>query len=130
MRDAVARVLSVVYTCSGCSSAGQLANHVAVSLDRRGLAEMASIAGIGASDAQQLTRARSRFPIVAIDGCSNACARRCLERNGIVPARHHTLTDYGVIKRSREDFTAEEAERVLNLIAAEQGFAAAPPARR
>lgn len=118
MGEAVARVLSVVYACSGCSSAGQLANHVAVLLDRQGLAEMASIAGIGAGDAQQLTRARSRFPIVAIDGCSNACARRCLERNGIVPARHHTLTSYGVVKRSCENFTAEEAERVLHSIAA------------
>ena len=28
----------LVYSCSGCSSAAQLANHVAVQLDRRGVA--------------------------------------------------------------------------------------------
>ena len=30
----------LVYSCSGCSSAAQLANHVAVRLDRSGVAEM------------------------------------------------------------------------------------------
>lgn len=32
--------LPLVYSCSGCSSAAQMANYLAVSLDRRGLAEM------------------------------------------------------------------------------------------
>ncbi len=39
--------LPLVYSCSGCSSAAQLANHVALQLDRRGLAEMSCIAGVG-----------------------------------------------------------------------------------
>ena len=29
---------ALVYSCSGCSSAAQLANHVALQLDRRGVA--------------------------------------------------------------------------------------------
>lgn len=37
----------LVYSCSGCSSAAQLANHVALQLDRRGVAEMSCIAGVG-----------------------------------------------------------------------------------
>jgi uncharacterized metal-binding protein len=39
--------LPLVYACSGCSSAAQLANHVALQLDRRGVAEMSCIAGVG-----------------------------------------------------------------------------------
>ena len=37
----------LIYSCSGCSSAAQLANHVAVRLDRAGVAEMSCIAGVG-----------------------------------------------------------------------------------
>ncbi|TAK94969.1 MAG: zinc-binding protein, partial [Aquabacterium sp.] len=38
---------ALVYACSGCSSAAQLANHLAVRLDREGIAEMSCIAGVG-----------------------------------------------------------------------------------
>lgn len=82
---------------------------------------MASIAGIGAGETQQLSRAKSRFPIVAIDGCANACARRCLKANGIEPLRHYVLTRYGVVKRARASFAAEDAERVLQALKAELG---------
>jgi len=90
----VARMLPVLYACSGCTSAGELADHVARELDRAGIAEMASLAGIGAQEPQQLSRARSRFPVIALDGCANACARRCLERNGIEPSRHYVLARF------------------------------------
>lgn len=37
----------LVYSCSGCSGAAQMANHIAVSLDRSDEAEMSCIAGVG-----------------------------------------------------------------------------------
>ena len=40
----------LVYSCSGCSSAAQLANHVALRLDRAGVAEMSCIAGVGGDE--------------------------------------------------------------------------------
>lgn len=39
--------LPLVYACSGCSNAAQLANHFALRLTRAGLAEMSCIAGVG-----------------------------------------------------------------------------------
>lgn len=39
--------LPIVYSCSGCSSAAQLANYLALRLDRSGSAEMSCIAGVG-----------------------------------------------------------------------------------
>lgn len=114
-----ARVLPVAYACSGCTSAGELADHVARALDRQGLAEMGSIAGIGAGEPQQLSKARSRFPVIAIDGCANACARRCLERQGIAPARHYVLSSLGAPKRSGAAFDPADAERVLQAIGAD-----------
>lgn len=115
------RALPLVYSCSGCSSAGQLANYVAHALDRQGIAEMASIAGVGAGDVQQLGKAKSRFPVIVIDGCANACARRCLARHAIRPERHYVLSSFGVTKRIRAEFTAGEAERVLHAVVADLG---------
>jgi len=40
----------LVYACSGCSNVAQLANDLALILNRKNLAEMSSIAGIGGND--------------------------------------------------------------------------------
>ncbi len=109
--------LPLVYSCSGCSSAAQMANHVAIQLDRRGLAEMSCIAGVG-GDVPKLVRiARSGRPIVALDGCALACVRNCLARHGVTAARYHLLSDMGVRKRYGTDFDDGEAARVLDSIA-------------
>ena len=58
----------IVYSCSGCSSAAQLANHVALRLDRCGAAEMSCIAGVGGDVPHLMKTARSGRPIIALDG--------------------------------------------------------------
>src|SRR5688500_12356149 len=58
--------LPLVYSCSGCSSAAQLANHVALQLDRRGVAEMSCIAGVGGDVPHLMKIARSGRSIVAL----------------------------------------------------------------
>jgi uncharacterized metal-binding protein len=113
------KMLPVAFACSGCSSAGQLADHVVRHLDEQGLVEMGSIAGIGADEPLQLGKARSRFPIYAVDGCANACSRRCLERQGIKPLRHVVLTDFGVLKRCTAGFDQADAKRLLDVLATE-----------
>lgn len=72
-------MLPLVYACSGCSSAAQLANHLAVRLDREQRAEMSCIAGLG-GDVRSLVRVAhearaSGRGILAIDGCALACVR-------------------------------------------------------
>lgn len=109
--------LPLVYSCSGCSSAAQLANHAAVRLDREGLAEMSCIAGLG-GDVPSLLRkahdaARAQRPIVAIDGCVLACAHKTLQRHGLEASRHVELWRLGVRKRLHEDFSADEAAAAL-----------------
>lgn len=113
--------LPLVYSCSGCSSAAQMANYLAVSLDRRGLAEMSCIAGVG-GDVPKLVRvAKSGRRIVAIDGCALACVRNCLARHGVEPSQYHLLSDHGVRKRYRTDYDPEDAARVLEDLAASLG---------
>ena len=109
----------LVYSCSGCSSAAQLANHVALKLDRRGVAEMSCIAGVGGDVPHLLRVATSGRPIVALDGCPLACVKSCLARHGLVPERHYQLHQYGVKKRNHQDFDPAQADAVLARIEAD-----------
>lgn len=108
--------LPLVYSCSGCSSAAQMANHLALTLDRQGLAEMSCIAGVGGDVPKLVKLAKSGRPIVALDGCVLACVKGCLTRHGITPGEHHILSDYGVRKRYHADFDPAEARQVLGRI--------------
>ena len=108
--------LPVVYACSGCSSAGQMANYVAVELDRRGFAEMSCVAGLGGNVRPVLDTARDAAQISVLDGCPLNCARRCLERHGIVPDRHYVLTEYGVRDHDHRYFDREQAERIIERV--------------
>lgn len=90
-----------------------MANYLAVALDRRGLAEMSCIAGVGGDVPKLVRTAKSGRPIIAIDGCVLACVRHCLARQGVEPTEYHLLSDHGVKKRYQADFDTEEAERVL-----------------
>ena len=106
----------LVYSCSGCSSAAQLANHVALQLDRLGLAEMSCIAGVGGDVPHLMKIARSGRPIVALDGCPLACVKSCFTRHGINPDRHYQLQHYGVKKRLHADFDRAQAESIMTFI--------------
>ena len=125
-----AKTLPLVYACSGCSSAAQLANQVALHLDRRGAAEMSCIAGVGGDVPSLVKLARSGRPIVALDGCPLACVKNCLARHGVVPDRYHALQDYGVRKRLHADFDPVQAEEMTQRVLADlqaaplAGFAA------
>lgn len=108
----MSRPLPLVYSCSGCSSAAQMANHLALRLDRAGAAEMSCIAGVGGGVAGLVRTARSRRPILALDGCVLECVSACLANAGLVADTHLVLSDYGVKKRKHADFDGEQAEAV------------------
>lgn len=110
--------LPLVYSCSGCSSAAQAANHVALQLDRRGVAEMSCIAGVGGDVPHLVKIAKSGRPIIALDGCALACARHCLARHEVQPDRYYQLQKYGVKKRYHADFDREQADAVVEQVIA------------
>ena len=116
----------LVYSCSGCSSAAQLANAVALKLDRSNIAEMSCIAGIGGDVPPMLRTAKSGRPIVALDGCELACVRNSLSRHGLAPALYFDLSEQGVRKRQHADFDPVQAQRVFRAVA--QQIARALPA--
>lgn len=105
--------LPIVYSCSGCSSAAQMANHVALELDRRGVAQMSCIAGVGGDVPALVKIAKSGRLIIALDGCALACAKSCLARHGVEPDSYHQLNQYGVKKRFHTEFDREQAEAII-----------------
>ena len=108
--------LPIVYSCSGCSSAAQAANYIALRLDREGRAEMSCIAGVGGDVQSHVSLAKGQREIIAIDGCPLACTKKCLARHEVTPAHHFVLTDLGVRKEKHCDLDPREAESVKEQI--------------
>lgn len=111
--------LPLVYSCSGCSSAAQTANYIALKLDRDGAAEMSCISGVGGNVPHLVNIARSGRPIVALDGCPLACTLHCLEQRGILADYHLLLHEHGVKKKYHADFDREQADRIADEVAIE-----------
>ena len=121
------RTLPLVYACSGASSAAQMANHIAVKLDRLKIAEMSCIAGVGGDVKPLVKTALSGRPILALDGCPLQCAAKILARHGLKADKHLDLSELGVKKRKHEDFDPQEAARVLQQLLDAPDF---PPATK
>ncbi|HSI96088.1 MAG: putative zinc-binding protein [Methylophilaceae bacterium] len=111
--------LPLVYSCSGCSSAAQTANYIALKLDRDGEAEMSCISGVGGDVPHLVKIARSGRPIVALDGCPLACTLHCLAQRGISADYHLQLHEHGVKKKYHADFDHEQADRIADAVAIE-----------
>lgn len=104
--------LPLVYSCSGCSSTAQLANHVAVDLDRQHIAEMSCIAGVGGGVPSLVNNATSGREIISIDGCPLHCVKHCLALRGVEPTLYYTLTEHGLKKRQHDNFLSSDAQRI------------------
>jgi uncharacterized metal-binding protein len=102
----------LVYSCSGCSSAAQMANQMALWLDRQGVAEMSCIAGVGGNVHALVRTATSGRPIIALDGCILHCVKACLAKVNTEATLHVTLSNHGVRKRRHADFDVQQAEEV------------------
>jgi uncharacterized metal-binding protein len=91
-----------------------MANYLAVQMDRRNIAEMSCIAGVGGNVKKLVKTALSGRKIIAIDGCPLACSKACLSNHNLQPDVHIDLTGYGVKKIQHEDFDKELADNILN----------------
>lgn len=111
--------LPLVYSCSGCSSAAQMANAIALRLDREGHAEMSCIAGVGGGVKPLVRTAKSGRPIIALDGCALKCVEHCLARHNLVAGRHFVLSEFGVIKKKRHLFSPQEIDDVYERVLSE-----------
>lgn len=118
MRSESCDKLPLVYSCSGCSNIAQLANRVAVELDRDGVAEMSCIAGVGGGVPSLVRRAKSGRDILSLDGCALNCVKRCLALHDIKPTFEFQLTDFGIVKRAHVEYEESDVERVRDHVLA------------
>jgi uncharacterized metal-binding protein len=91
---------TVVYACSGCSDAGELADHIARQLTRDGAARMSCLAGIGGRVKSLVMTAEKAERILVIDGCHLNCARHTLQLAGFENFDHLELHKIGIRKGS------------------------------
>jgi uncharacterized metal-binding protein len=90
----------VVYACSGCSDAGEIADRIARQLTREGVAQMSCLAGIGGRVKSLLLKAENAERILVVDGCPLNCARHTLELAGFKKFDHLELHKLGIRKGS------------------------------
>ncbi len=106
----------LIYSCSGCSNIAQVANQVAIELDRQDLAEMSCIAGVGGGVKSLVKQAQNAQHIIALDGCALHCVKSCLANHQIQAHQHYTLTDYGIKKRKHFDYDSEDVKSIKILV--------------
>jgi len=95
------RPLPVLYACQGCAAHGQAARDVAALIEKAGLGEAAWLG-------TPRLEPKARFPLMALDGCADGCARRWLAQRGITPDRHYVL-DGPDVRRGFEAIAAQLA---------------------
>jgi uncharacterized metal-binding protein len=102
--------LPLAYSCSGCSNVAQLANSLALRLDRQGLAEMSCIAGVGGCVPALVSKAKSGRRIIALDGCPLQCVKSCLAQHAIQADIHLIISQSGLRKRYGEDCSSAQQD--------------------
>lgn len=90
--------LVVIYACSGCSDAGELADRTARTLSQQKVGEMSCLAGIGGRVKPLMNKAERAERILVIDGCPLNCARHTLENAGFEEFKHLQLQNLGFRK--------------------------------
>ncbi len=93
----------IVYSCAGTCSAGLIANYLAIEFDKREVAEMAPISGIGGHVMEFIKQAKSGRSIITIDGCSKHCCQKSLENQGIRSDKAINLSEWGVKRNTKLD---------------------------
>jgi uncharacterized metal-binding protein len=93
-----------------------MANYMAVQIDRKGIADMSCIAGVGGNVKKLVNTAKAGRKIIVLDGCPLACSKACLSHHGIEPDLHIELTGYGVKKQNHVDFDKHQADELLQLV--------------
>jgi uncharacterized metal-binding protein len=94
----------LVYACAGCSHVARLSYDLARELDRRAIAEMSCLAGLGAGKPAFVKMLRGR-PAWVIDGCPIECGLGVFTRNEHTVNRHIRLHDLGFKKNQpRNDY--------------------------
>jgi uncharacterized metal-binding protein len=107
----------LLFSCSGGSNVGQLANEAAKALTQLGQGRMSCVVGLAAHLPDFDEKAEFSETIVAIDGCETACARKAVEHLEHRVDVHVIVTELGIEKNHRFDLTREQIAAVAGAVA-------------
>lgn len=105
-RDESRQNTRIVFTCSGCCTEGELSDKIGRELRKEGYARCGSscLAGISAGYPRFINAAKEAPEVVVIDGCGMTCAKKTLEKAGVVPTPY-VLTTMGLVDGvNRQEF--------------------------
>ncbi len=88
----------LLFTCSGGSNVGEIADRAARKLYREGVIQMSCIIAIGGKIESLLDRTKKASRVIALDGCEKDCVSRTLKNAGIKNYTHIRLNDAGMVK--------------------------------
>ncbi len=114
----------LIFTCSGASNVGQIANQAAIRLTEEGTGKMYCLAGIGGHIPVMIEATRAADRVVVIDGCDTACARKTIEHAGLLVTDWVCVTEEGISKN--RDFKLNKKD--IDLIARRTRESLARPA--
>jgi uncharacterized metal-binding protein len=106
----------LIFSCSGGSNVGQMANEAAVDLTRAGKGRLFCLAGIGAHKSGMIESARAAELLVAIDGCPVKCAAETIEHLNLEPEVCLVITDLGIEKSHELRFNEEDCRKVVEKV--------------
>lgn len=108
----------LIFTCSGASNVGQIANQAAVELDQKGVGRMFCLAGIGGHIPGITESAKAGKLIVGVDGCPVACTKKALEHAGFSIGEYVQVTELSCQKAHHFNYTPADVEKVASHVAA------------
>lgn len=110
-----------VLACSGCSAAGEIADHTARRLQQLSAAKMSCLAGVGGRIPSIMATVERASDVLMIDGCPLECGASVLQNAGLAHFKHLKLHEFGVRKGDAEMVNettvarlADQAMRVLS----------------
>ena len=118
--------VTLLYTCGGASDVGELSDLAVRKLWKEGFANKTCLAGVGADISGFVQSAKGADINIVVDGCTLACARKCLERIGVSPVSV-MLADIG-FKKGASPVTEENIQKVVSAIKETAAKHAAQPA--
>jgi uncharacterized metal-binding protein len=104
----------LIFSCSGSSNVGQIANGASIKLTQTGMGKFFCLAGIGGHVSGMIESTKAGKMLVAIDGCSVACAKKTLEHAGFNIDEYVQVTELGIEKNHNLDLNLCDMEKVAD----------------
>lgn len=103
-----------VLACSGCSAAGELADHTARRLQQMGAARMSCLAGVGGRIPSIMATVQKASGILMIDGCPLECGANVLRNAGFTSFKQLKLHELNVRKHDSGAVDETSVARLAN----------------